>query len=75
MKFARFLSEAQDAPGIDNISMSPKGRDQRALELLEIFRYRGMQDLCRRCEKSCKVLKGSEWTESSFICLALKEKK
>lgn len=57
-----------DSPGAENIPMSPMHRDQRAIERLAIAKARGIQVICRRCSRPCKVLRGTIGTRTKFIC-------
>lgn len=57
----------------DDIPMSPRSRDQQGLERLAIFKVRGMMPICRRCQRACKVLRGSPGTAAKFSCFDVLE--
>lgn len=50
------------------IPRSPKRRDAREACLAGIFQARGIQEVCLRCRRRCKVLKGTPGTADLFTC-------
>ena len=57
-----------DSSGAANIPLSPLHRDQRDIQRSELARARGIQPICWRCPRTCKVLRGTKGMRGKLIC-------
>ncbi len=57
-----------DSSGAENIPRDMRHRDVRDVQRSQLAKARGIHAICRRCPKTCKVLRGTAGMRGKLIC-------